>query len=113
MTENERNTTKKLFVEDYVARGKSYIEANEDYEGLTNGGKIAPNYWARIVRDFNLAGGDRNEDSIIKNIALKSEQEPEDQKEEEEEWECGKCGFEGKGPAPAYCPGCGVEFNRE
>lgn len=109
-----RNTSKSLFVKDYVERGKSYTECQEDYSLLSKGRKIAPTYWDKKMRDFNAHGGDRNEasESIIKDIKLKSEQEPEE-KEEEEEWECGQCGMEGKGQPPAHCPGCGIEFNLE
>ena len=114
MTENKRNTSKKLFVMDYIERGKSMSEAVEDYADLTGGGRIESSYWKNAMDEFKEQGGDRNKasESIIKDIKLKSAQEPEEKKEEEE-WECGQCGKEGKGQPPAYCPGCGVEFNLE
>ena len=109
-----RNTAKKLFVMDAIERGKSIIEAREEYEALTSGGAISPTYWDNAMDEFHGEGGDRNEaaESIIKDIKLESKQEPEE-KEEEEEWVCSQCGKEGKGQPPAYCPGCGVEFNLE
>ena len=109
-----RNTAKKLFVMDYIERGKSMPEAIEDYADITGGGRIDTAYWKNLMEEFHEQGGDRNEaaESIIKDIKLESKQEPEE-KEEEEEWECGQCGKEGKGQPPAYCPGCGVEFNLE